>query len=76
MAMVAGSAPASRTIVSTACAVARFCGQPMPWAMIVDSSATTGRFAASAAAISGATSMKRASVICALASMVPLVLVG
>src|SRR5690349_6887805 len=35
-------------ICSRACAVSRFCGCGMPWAMMVDSSATTGRFSLSA----------------------------
>src|SRR3954464_15692554 len=43
-------------ICSSACAVSRFCGCGMPCAMMVDSSATTGRFSASAAWTSGATS--------------------
>jgi hypothetical protein len=48
-AIVAGTAPFARTSASTASAVSAFCGQGMPCAMIVDSSATTGRPAASAA---------------------------
>jgi hypothetical protein len=52
-AMVAGTAPAARTSASTARAVSTFCGQGMPWVMIVDSSATTGAPEASASATSG-----------------------
>src|ERR1041385_9084206 len=43
-------------ICSRACAVSRFCGCGMPWAMMVDSSATTGRFSANASRTSGAMS--------------------
>src|SRR4051812_8624557 len=43
-------------ICSSACAVSRFCGCGMPWAMMVDSSATTGRFSFSASWTSAATS--------------------
>ena len=46
--MVAGTAPPSRMIRSTSVAIATFCGYGMPWLMIVLSSATTGRPAASA----------------------------
>ena len=42
MAMVAGTAPCWRTSSSTRSAVATFCGYGMPWAMMVDSSATRG----------------------------------
>jgi hypothetical protein len=55
-AIVAGTAPWARTSPSTCSAVATFCGYGMPWEMMVDSSATTGRPAASAARTSGATS--------------------
>jgi hypothetical protein len=55
MAMVAGTAPEARTTASTSRAVAKLSGNGMPWEMIVDSSATTGRCAASAAATSGDT---------------------
>ena len=41
-AIVAGTAPFSRMILSTLSAVSTFCGYGMPWEMIVDSSATTG----------------------------------
>ena len=51
-AIVAGVAPAARTSASTARAVSRFCGAGMPWVMIVDSSATSGRRAAMASATS------------------------
>ena len=54
-AMVAGTAPPSRTICSTSRAIATLCGYGMPWLMMVDSSATTGRPAARASATSGAT---------------------
>ncbi len=43
MAIVAGTAPASRTAASDARATSRFCGYGRPWLMSVDSSATTGR---------------------------------
>ena len=49
-AMVAGSAPAARITASTSRAVRTFCGYGMPCAMMVDSSATSGRPAARAAA--------------------------
>mmetsp|Transcript_6598 Transcript_6598/g.27335 ORF Transcript_6598/g.27335 Transcript_6598/m.27335 type:complete len:365 (-) Transcript_6598:3040-4134(-) len=52
-AMVAGTAPSARITSSTSRAVSRFCGQGMPWAMMVDSRATTGRPSARAAATSG-----------------------
>ena len=42
-AIVAGTAPPSRTICSTSRAIATLCGYGIPWLMIVDSSATTGR---------------------------------
>ena len=58
-AMVAGTAPWARTSACTASAVATFCGQGMPWLMMVDSSATTGRPAASAAATSGCSCSQR-----------------
>ena len=51
-AMVAGTAPCSRTMPSTSVAIATFCGYGMPWLMIVLSSATTGRPAATASATS------------------------
>ena len=54
-AIVAGTAPPSRTICSTSRAIATLCGYGIPWLMIVDSSATTGAPAASASATSGAT---------------------
>ena len=41
-AIVAGTAPPSRTICSTSRAIATFCGYGIPWLMIVDSRATTG----------------------------------
>ena len=43
----------ARTAASAALAVSRFKGNGNPWAMSVDSSATTGRFACRAAATSG-----------------------
>ena len=49
MAMVAGTAPSSRTKASTVRAISRFCGNGMPWVMMVDSSATTPTPALSAA---------------------------
>ena len=42
-AMVAGTAPPARISASTSRAISRFCGNGIPWVMIVDSSATTGR---------------------------------
>ena len=54
MAMVAGMAPAARTSASTARAVSRLAGKGMPWVMMVDSSATSGRRAAMASATSAA----------------------
>ncbi len=59
--MVAGVAPAARTSASTSAAVAAFSGQGMPWVMMVDSSATTGRPAASASRTSGAMSRRLAA---------------
>src|SRR5690242_18189088 len=55
-AMVAGTASWSRMICSSACAVSSSCGCGMPWAMMVDSSATTGRFSALAPVTSAAIS--------------------
>ncbi len=55
MAIVAGTAPPSRTICSTSRAIATLWGYGIPWLMIVDSSATTGRPWASASRTSGAT---------------------
>jgi len=52
-AMVAGTAPASRTAASTAVAVWKFCGQGMPCVTMVLSSATTGRLLLSAVLTSG-----------------------
>ena len=52
-ATVAGTAPDARTAASDAVATARFCGYGRPWLMSVDSSATTGRRSARAAATSG-----------------------
>lgn len=54
-AMVAGTAPCARTTPSTCLAVSRFWGYGMPCEMMVLSSATTGRPAASAAATSALT---------------------
>ena len=51
-AMVAGTAPSARTTASSASAVSTFCGQGMPWVMMVDSSATTALPSACAAATS------------------------
>jgi hypothetical protein len=51
--IVAGTAPCSRTTCSTASAVSTLAGYAMPWAMIVDSSATTGWPADNAADTSG-----------------------
>lgn len=53
--MVAGTAPSSRTAASLKRAVSTFCGRGSPWAMTVDSNATTGSPAASAAATSSLT---------------------
>jgi hypothetical protein len=47
-AMVAGTAPSARMTASTSSAMSRLPGQGMPWVMMVDSSATTGRPADSA----------------------------
>jgi len=53
-ATVAGTAPGvSRTAASDAVATSRFSGYGNPWLISVDSSATTGRRSASAAATSG-----------------------
>ncbi len=60
-AMVAGVAPQARTSSSIACAVSRFIGRGRPCAITVDSSATTGRFAARAAATSALTASLIAS---------------
>ena len=49
IAIVAGTAPPSRTAASDARATSRFCGYGRPWLMSVDSSATIGRRSASAA---------------------------
>ncbi len=57
-AIVAGTAPSSRMICSTAAAISAFCGKGMPCVMIVLSSATTGRPSASALATGSAMSMK------------------
>ncbi len=54
IAMVAGTAPPARTAASTARAVSWFCGAGMPWVIMVDSRATSGRRAAMASATSGA----------------------
>ena len=51
-AMVAGTAPAARMSASTARAVSTFVGRGMPWVMMVDSRATSGRRAAKASATS------------------------
>ena len=51
-AMVAGTAPDARISASTARAVSRFCGNGMPWVMMVLSSATSGRLLARASATS------------------------
>ena len=53
-AIVAGTAPSSRTAASISPAIRRLSGRGSPWARIVDSSATTGRPSASAAATSSA----------------------
>jgi hypothetical protein len=54
-AIVAGTAPVSRTAASISRAIRRLSGRGRPWAMIVDSSATTARPAAMAPATSGCT---------------------
>jgi hypothetical protein len=51
-AIVAGVTPASRRIDSNSMAASWLRGRGRPWEMIVDSSATTGRPSASAAATS------------------------
>src|SRR5438046_1992687 len=51
--MVAGTAPFSRIIFSKFNAVSKFCGNGRPWAITVDSSATTGLLLSSASTISG-----------------------
>ena len=62
IATVAGTAPGvSRTAASDADATSRFCGYGKPWLISVDSSATTGRPSASAAATSGATTRRSAT---------------
>ena len=48
IAIVAGTAPSSRTASSIPCATWRFSGRGRPWAISVLSSATTGRPASSA----------------------------
>jgi hypothetical protein len=53
MATVAGVAPPARTTVSHSRATCRLTGRGSPWAMSVDSSATTGRPRRSASATSG-----------------------
>ena len=61
-ATVAGTASGvSRTAASEADATSRFCGYGSPWLISVDSSATTGRPSASAAATSGATTRRSAT---------------
>ena len=52
-AIVAGTAPPSRTACSISRAMSRLAGRGRPWLMMVLSSATTGRPAAIAAATSG-----------------------
>src|SRR4029078_7227060 len=52
-AIVAGTAPCERTASSISRATRRLSGRGSPWAMIVLSSATTGRPPASASATSG-----------------------
>src|ERR1017187_3325673 len=52
---VAGTTPAARSIASSSKATSRLRGRGRPWLMIVDSRATTGRPASSAARTSGAT---------------------
>src|SRR4051812_9601028 len=54
-AIVAGTAPPARTAASISRATRRLSGRGSPWAMIVLSSATTGRPASSAACTSGST---------------------
>ena len=54
-AIVAGTAPPSRTMPSTVRAISTFCGYGMPWLMMVLSSATTGRPDASASRTSSVT---------------------
>mmetsp|Transcript_7748 Transcript_7748/g.48069 ORF Transcript_7748/g.48069 Transcript_7748/m.48069 type:complete len:212 (+) Transcript_7748:634-1269(+) len=51
-AMVAGTAPFSRTTCSTCLAVSKFCGYGMPCVMMVDSRATTGMLCANACSTS------------------------
>ena len=53
-AIVAGVAPASRTHDSTEFAISRFCGQGIPWVMMVLSNATMGVFFVKASATLGA----------------------
>src|SRR3990170_7108321 len=48
IAMVAGIAPVFRIMVSTSWAISKLAGYGMPWAMMVDSNATTGLPSASA----------------------------
>jgi peptide-methionine (S)-S-oxide reductase len=56
-AIVAGTAPASRTVASHARATRRLSGRGSPWATIVLSSATTGAPRSSASATSACTTM-------------------
>src|SRR3954471_4954638 len=57
-AMVAGRAPSARTTASAWRAVSRLSGQGRPWAIRVDSRATTGCPARKATATGGRTSSK------------------
>src|SRR6185295_5514809 len=50
--IVAGITPAERRLFSRRCATSRLVGLGKPWAMTVDSKATTGLFAARALLIS------------------------
>ena len=67
MAMVAGTAPSSRTAASSARAVSRLRGRGRPWAISVLSRATIGRPALRAAA----TSALKASKVCMAPSIEP-----
>src|ERR1700722_10058876 len=62
-AIVAGTAPISRTASSTVSAVSTLRGKGMPWVMIVDSSATIGFLADLASATSGEKSIRSAALI-------------
>src|SRR6187200_538922 len=63
IATVAGTAPAARTAASDALATSMFCGYGRPWLISVDSRATTGPPAATAAETSGVIARRSISVV-------------